>query len=98
MGPENDRRNDLELFPRATYDELQLCVPREIVALPLLIHSSAARDRFFLIMSPFVRGFVECSMDDVTEYEYEAPRVLATYQAGESLAEAETSSVIIIIS
>jgi hypothetical protein len=39
-------------------------------------------------------------MDDVTEYEYEyeAPRVLATYQAGEILAEAETSSVVIIVS
>jgi len=37
-------------------------------------------------------------MDDVTEYEYETPRVLATYEAGEILAEAETGSVVIIVS
>ncbi len=36
-------------------------------------------------------------MDDSTVEKYEPPRVLATYDAGEILAEAETSSVIIII-
>jgi hypothetical protein len=37
-------------------------------------------------------------MDNGTEYEYEAPRVLATYQAAEILAEAETGSVVIVVS
>jgi hypothetical protein len=43
---------------------------------------------------------VEFLMNDVTEYEYEyeAPRVLATYQAGEILAVAETGSVVIVVS
>ena len=32
------------------------------------------------------------------EYEYETPAVLATYDASDILAEAETSSVIIVVS
>jgi hypothetical protein len=39
-------------------------------------------------------------MDEPTIYEaeYETPRVLATYEAGEILAEAETGSVVIVVS
>jgi hypothetical protein len=39
-------------------------------------------------------------MDEVIkyEYEYETPRILVTYEAGEILAEAETSSVVIGVS
>jgi hypothetical protein len=35
-------------------------------------------------------------LDDITTYE--TPRVLATFEAGEILAQAETGSVVIIVS
>jgi hypothetical protein len=37
-------------------------------------------------------------MNETMEWDYETPKVLATYDAGDILAEAETSSVVIVVS
>jgi hypothetical protein len=40
---------------------------------------------------------LEVLMAEAAEYEYETPKVLATYEAADILAEAETGSVILIV-